>query len=248
MASTFRSLRVPLDKSLSPINITHGFKTNWIYELPIGHGHALLGSAHGVVSKIVEGWSINGTGRVQSGSPFSMGSVRLVGMTRQELQSGVGMRFNDGAKIAYYLPQDIIDNTLRAYNTSATTPTGYGSLGPPTGRYIAPASYPGCIEVFTGQCGGTNLILYGPHFTRFDISAVKKTRIRERINLEIRCEFLNAFNNINFLVGSPNNDTNSITNFANMSAFGTVTQAYNDQSTTYDPGGRLIQFVARLNF
>src|SRR5215475_9221314 len=129
-------------------------------------------------------------------------------MTRNELQNAVGMRFNDGAKIAYYLPQDIVDNTIRAYNTSATSANGYGSLGAPSGRYVAPAGAPGCVEAYTGQCGSTRLMLYGPHFTRFDMSAVKKTRITERVNLEIRGELLNAFNNINFLVGSPNNDTN----------------------------------------
>jgi hypothetical protein len=168
-------------------------------------------------------------------------------MTRSDLQAAVRMRFNDGAKIAYFLPQDIIDNTIRAFNTSATSANGYGAAGAPTGRYIAPASAGSCIEVYNGQCGGTSLILYGPHLTRFDMSIVKKTRISERVNVELRGEFLNAFNNINFLVGSPNNDTNTATNFSNA-AFGQVTQAYNDQSTTYDPGGRLIQFVLRINF
>jgi hypothetical protein len=232
---------------MSPITITHGLKGNWIYELPMGHGKPLLRNAHGALDKIVGGWSVNGTGRVQSGSPFSMGNVRLVGMTRNELQSAVGMRFNDGAKIAYFLPQDIVDNTIRAFNTSATSATGYGSAGAPTGRYIAPASSGSCIEVYSGQCGGTSLILYGPHLTKFDISAVKKTKIGERVNIELRGELLNAFNNINFLVGSPNNDTNTATNFSSTT-FGQVTQAYNDQSTTYDPGGRLIQFVLRINF
>jgi len=247
MTSIFTSLRAPLSKGLSNINITHGFKMNWIYELPFGHGKPLLAGAHGVVDKLVAGWSINGTGRVQSGSAVNLGNVRLVGMTRGDLQSALGMRFDDGKKIAYFLPKDIIDNTILAFNTSATTASGYGANGAPAGRYIAPANGPNCIEVYNGQCGGTSLVLYGPHFTRFDISAVKKTRIRERINLELRGEFLNAFNNINFLVGNPNNDTNTVSNFSNA-AFGQVTQAYNDQSTTYDPGGRLIQFVLRLNF
>jgi hypothetical protein len=247
MTSIFTGLRAPLSRGLSPINITHGLKMNWIYELPVGKGRALLGNAHGAVNAILGGWEINGTGRVQSGSAFSFGNVRLVGMTRSDLQSAVGMRFNDGAKIAYFLPQDIIDNTIRANNVSATSANGYGSLGAPSGRYIAPASGAGCIEFYAGQCGGTSLILYGPHLTRFDISAVKKTRITERVNLEIRGEFLNAFNNINFIVGSPNNDTNSGGSLSSQT-FGQVTQAYNDQSTTYDPGGRLIQFVMRLNF
>jgi len=136
--SIFTSLRAPLSKGVSPLNITHGLKMTWIYELPFGHGQALLGNAHGVLNAIVGGWQIDGTGRVQSGSPFSIGNVRLVGMTRNDLQSALGMRFNDGAKIAYYLPQDIIDNTIKANNVSATSANGYGSLGAPTGRYIAP--------------------------------------------------------------------------------------------------------------
>ncbi len=247
MTSVYTSLRAPLTKALSPLNITHAFKMNWIYELPIGHGHALLGGAHGALDRIVSGWSIDGTGRVQSGDPVSMGNVRLAGMTRADLQNAIAMRFNNGAKIAYFLPQDIIDNTFRAYNVSATSATGYGAQGPPSGRYISPANGPGCIEVYSGQCGGTSLIVYGPHFTRFDVSAVKRTRISERVNLEIRGELLNAFNNINFIVGSSNSDTNSVSNFSNP-AFGQVTSAYQDLSTTYDPGGRLIQFVARINF
>ena len=35
-------------------------------------------------------------------------------------------------KIVYTLPQDIIDNTIKAFSTSATSATGYGALGPPT--------------------------------------------------------------------------------------------------------------------
>ncbi|HEV8145758.1 MAG TPA: hypothetical protein VGP79_05240, partial [Bryobacteraceae bacterium] len=101
--------------------------------------------------------------------------------------------------------------------------------------------------LYAGQCGGTRLLLYGPMFTRFDISAVKKVRITERVNVELRGEFLNAFNNINFLIGSAANDTNSITN-RSTATFGQITNAYQDTSTTNDPGGRLVQLVLRLNF
>jgi len=247
MASVFLSQRAPLTKALSPLNITHALKMNWIYELPFGQGKPLLGNAHGVLGKVISGWSINGTGRLQSGDPVNLGNIRLIGMTRSDVQAASGMNFNDGAKIAYYLPQDVIQNTIRAFNVSATSATGYGTLGAPTGRYIAPANGPGCIEVYSGQCGGTSVVMYGPHFTRFDISAVKKTKLTERVTLEIRGELLNAFNNINFIVGSANNDTNSVTNFSSQS-FGQVTNAYQDLSTTYDPGGRLIQFVGRINF
>ena len=71
--------------------------------------------------------------------------------------------------------------------------------------------------------------------------------ITERVNLEIRGELLNAFNNINFVVGSANNNTNTSTNYTSQN-FGQVTEAHRDTSTTYDPGGRLVQLVMRLNF
>ena len=125
--------------------------------------------------------------------------------------------------------------------------TSYGSLGAPSGRYIAPANSAGCIEAFTGQCGGTKLVLYGPHLTRFDISAVKRVHIKEHFSAELRGEFLDIFNNINFVVGNANNNTNSATNFSSLT-YGQVNNAYQDLSTTNDPGGRLIQLVLRLNF
>jgi hypothetical protein len=235
------------ERVISPLNITHAFKTNWIFELPVGRGRRFAGNSGGVLDHLIGGWAIDGTARIQSGTPFNFGNVRLVGMTRHDLQKAVGMRFNDGAKIAYYLPQDIVDNTIRAFNVSATSASGYGAQGAPTGRYIAPANSPGCIEVIGNQCGFTRVLLTGPMFTKFDISLIKKVRVTERVNVELRAEFLNAFNNINFIVGNPANDTNNITNFSNA-AFGQVTEAYRDTSTTNDPGGRLVQLVLRINF
>ncbi len=259
-----RSLRnINGDKSLSPFGITHGFKANWIYELPIGRGKALAGGVGGTLDRIIGGWEFHGTTRIQSGSPNDFGNVQLVGMTRNDLQKALKIRQGvivdiNGSPVlttvgarqtpaTYFLPHDIISNTRRAFNVDATSATGFGSLGAPTGRYIAPANSGGCIEAFTAQCGSNHLVLYGPMFTRFDMSAIKKVRITERVNFEFRAEFLNAFNNINFLIGAPAADVSAIGNFANA-AFGQTINAYQDTSTTNDPGGRLIQLVARINF
>ncbi len=236
-----------LSKSISPFAVTHAFKVNWIYELPFGRGKLLGGGAGKVLDRAIGGWEFHGAARLQSGTPFNLGNVQLIGMNRSDLQKAVKMRFDDAGRIAYFLPQDIIDNTRKAFNVSATSADGYSTLGAPTGRYFAPASRGGCIEAFTGQCGTTNLVLYGPRFDRYDLSIVKKTRITERVNFEFRAEFLNAFNHINFIVGNPANDTNTIGGFANAT-FGQVTQAYRDTSTTNDAGGRMIQLVGRINF
>ena len=62
------------------------------------------------------------------------------------------------------LPQDIIDETVKAFSVSATSATGYGSLGPPSGRYIAPADSFDCIETIRGEgeCGLQSVVVTGP--------------------------------------------------------------------------------------
>jgi len=98
-----------------------------------------------------------------------------------------------------------------------------------------------------GGCGYNNLVLKGPSFFRFDLSLAKKIKFTERMNLEMRAEALNAFNNINWLVGAAGNDVN-VPGGLTSGLFGRYTAAYQDISTTNDPGGRLIQLVLRLNF
>ena len=231
------SLRTGYYKRPSSIVITHAFKADWIYDLPLGRGHALFGNSGGVIGKLAEGWQFNGTARIQSGSPFNINDVRLVGMTLDDLRKAVKPRFDSSAAGVYYLPQDIIDNTIKAFTLGGT----------PTGRYIAPASTSDCVEVYTGQCGFSTIVLYGPSFTRFDLSMIKKTKISERVNMEFRTEFLNAFNYANFSVGNPANSATTVGGL-NNTTFGQLTQSYRDISTTNDPGGRMIQFVLRLNF
>ncbi len=244
---TLRPDNEKLERFRAPQDLRHAFKVNWIYELPFGRGKMFMSGANGFVDRVLGGWEFHGTGRVQSGRPFSLGNVQVVGMDLDELQEAVDARRQPDRTVTF-LADDIILNTRRAFNASATSGTGYSALGVPTGRYLAPANSHGCLQAFPGQCGFSNLILEGPRFVRFDLSVVKKIRFGERTNLELRGEFLNAFNNINFLVGgSAAVDVAAIANFA-QATFGRVTAAYQDISTTNDPGGRPIQFVVRFNF
>ena len=180
---------------------------------------------------------------MQSGQLFDFGNVNLVGMTREDLQKVFKLRFDDAEGVVYMLPQDIVDNTIRAFNASATSATGYSTRGVPTGRYIAPANGPNCLEVVDGDCAPQNIFVTGPKFVRFDLSLKKRIRISERYNFELRAEMLNAFNHINFF----NPSTNATTNPSNED-FMQVTEAYRDPSNTQDPGGRLVQIVLRFNF
>jgi len=246
-----------LKKGVTNFDIRNGFKSNFIYELPFGKGKQFLGNAGGWLDKLVGGWGFNGNIRIQSGTPFSLGNVQLVGMTARELEKTV-KAYRDPDGFIYVFPKDIRDNTVRAntvgFITSqpdktqpSTVTISYTGAGAPTGRFIAPAGYGDCIQPYAGGCGFGNLILHGPRFTRFDLALAKHFRFTESVNLEMRAEFLNAFNNINFLVGSAGNDVNTLGNFTSP-AFGRITNAYQDTSTTNDPGGRVGQLVIRLNF
>jgi hypothetical protein len=219
--------------------LKHAFKANWVYELPFGQGKTLLGNAGGVMEKLVGGWEFHGTARIQSGNLLDFGSVRLVGMTREEFRDLYGLYFDNDAKIIRNLPKEIIDNTIKAFSTSATSATGYGDQGAPTGRYLAPASSGSCLQVISGDCAAQNLYVNGPHFARFDLSVLKRVKLNERFNFELRGEFLNAFNHINFF---------GVTGASSSQTLGQITAAYTDSSNTQDPGGRLVQIVLRLNF
>jgi hypothetical protein len=257
--SQYPTIRNPAtSKDISPFDITHAFKSNFIWELPVGRGKWIGSDVSRWADNIIGGWGVNGSIRLQSGTPIGIGHVQLVGMTAKDLQKALQVRYDPtGARNVFFLPQDIIDNTRRAFNFGISSgaitylaPTGLTGNTAPTGRFIAPASYNNCIEQYTGQCGFANLVIHGPNFYRFDLSLVKKIKFTEKINGEVRAEFLNAFNNINFRVGSASNDLNSITPalISQNATFGITGVAYQDLSTTNDPGGRMVQLVLRLNF
>ncbi|MCS6805007.1 MAG: TonB-dependent receptor [Acidobacteriota bacterium] len=247
-----QTLRNPrLDKGLSPFDITHVFKANWIYELPFGPGQR-WGFSSNLANKAIEGWALHGIFRAQTGAPFVLTSARytfnhnltglgidsgvvLKGITRQQLQKMLKVRKTPTGQV-YFFPEELIGPDGQANKNildSPSTPGQFGSI----------------------------LWLHGPGFQRWDLSLVKKTRITENWNVEFRAEFLNAFNHANFYfarsaasgsggtrgllgAGAANGSTANI----NDGLFGQILNAYQDTSTTNDPGGRIIQFVFRINF
>jgi hypothetical protein len=237
-----------------PGSITHALKFNWVYELPFGNGRHFFNGANGFLDRLVGGWELDGIARIQSGRMVDMGNVRLVGMTEKDVQKAfrlyeyapTGLSSTAPVNI-YLLPKDILENTVRAFSTSATSPTGYGNLGAPTGRYLAPAGGPTCIETIPngyGECGVRTLAVSGPMYHRWDISAVKRTRIVGRTMFEFRADLINAFNHPNFI---PVFVATSATNFATN--LGNANNADNYRVTTLqENSSRVIQLVTRFSW
>jgi hypothetical protein len=223
--------------------VPHAIRLNWTYELPIGRGRRFGSDMNRVVDLVAGGWELSGTSRMQVQN-FRADGVRLVGMSKDELQKEFKVRITRNAignVVVLMMPEDIILNTRRAFSTDPTSATGFSSLGVPEGRYIAPASHDGCIALYPGDCGTPRQILInGPWFVRFDIRATKRVPIKGRMTGEISVEFMNLFDNINF---NPNFNPGGGANIFQ------VTSAYRDTGVDVnDPGGRIGQIVWRVTW
>ena len=220
------------NKGPSPWDLRHVFKMQMIYELPFGAGKR-WSSSQAWANHVIGGWEISAIQRWQSGRIFLLTSgnggtvnqydsgVILTGITTQQIQEMLKIRKTPTGQV-FYFPASLIGSDGRA-NTA----------------FIRPCNTPGafCQRPF----------LYGPMFYRADISVIKNFKITERVRLQYRAEFLNAFNNINFFY--PGSETTSVPTAAvNGTSFGVVTNAFRDVSTTDDNGGRIIQMVFRINF
>lgn len=214
----------------------HAFKFLAAYEIPVGHDRTFGSSMNGFLNALVGQWQVSATSSVQSGEGVRLSGIKLVGMTEKELQKAFKVRIEKegDTTTVYSLPQDIIDNTIKAFSVDVN---GYTS-GAPTGRYMAPAGDAGCIFVYRGDCGTSRWVsLRGPVSSRLDLSFRKSIKMGGSRRLDVQYDILNAFDAVNFIPvfeASADLDINRITEGATSPA------------QVFDPGGRLGQIVIRF--
>ena len=163
----------------------------------------------------------------------------LHNITQNQLQSEMSLNFTSqinasGVAVgtAYFLPQSLIQNTLAA--------AGNGGTFNPSAPYIGQCNAAGqiCDQVF----------LWGPWLFKWDISLVKRTQIKERLNFEFRIQALNVFNHPNIVIDGGGATGGSDASSVGSTSFGQTASAFRDLNNTNDPGARSLEFVARLNF
>jgi hypothetical protein len=212
-------------------DVTHAIKSTFVYELPFGQGKRFGTGAGTLMDRIIGGWQLSGTLRVQTGQLIDLGNINVVGMSTKDVQDLFKVRFTGpGNTPIYNWPQDIIDNTIKAFSRDIN---GF-TKGEPTGRYFAPAGLDGCTETIAnsyGDCGLRTFVITAPWQRNFDMSLVKDVRFTGRKTFQLRLDFLNAFN---------------LVDFDAESGVGATTVA--DWEITGASGPRVIQLVTRFSW
>jgi hypothetical protein len=182
-------------------NVAHVLAVNWVYELPFGNGRRFASGVNPWLHRIIGDWNFQGVARFQSGRLIDFGNVRMVGFNEKDLQKMFQLRRttdpnNQYRTLLWMLPEDVIDNTIKAYSFNAS---GY-TQGAPTGRYFMPANGPDCIEIVNGygDCGTGSLTATGPMVMRWDFNFVKQIPIVGRVRAEYQLQIFNVFNRANF--------------------------------------------------
>ncbi len=237
-----------VDNSLSP---DHALKLSWVYELPFGQGRTWGSGAGRFLNAVIGGWEFDGMVRIQSGIKYNIGGYRFVGMSESDIQKLFKLRkeTDSGGLERYYMwPKDVIEQSIIALTTmSPTTTTGYASALP-SGRYIAPATSPDCVQYLGGMCDGTKLArnVTGPMWQKYDFSFVKRFKVWGQKTIEARMDLYNVFDNVNFLAYNSTNTT-TVVGGSTMSSW-EIVAANRDLNASQDAGGRITQFGLRFTW
>ena len=157
-----------LDRGSSSFDIRHRTSQSVIYDLPFGKGRR-FGLQNLFANAVFGGWQINGILTLQSGLPFTPVLATSVS------NSG-------GSRPNRLSAGQLSDPTLTHWFDTSFNATG--------AAWATPLQY-------TYGNGGRN-ILRGPHRTNFDGSLFKESHVSERLRLQFRAEFFNAFNHPQF--------------------------------------------------
>ncbi len=177
-------------RSLSDLDIRHRFVISYVYELPFGRGRKFGSGASRLLDTALGGWQVNGFTTFQNGNPLSFSANNTSG-----LFASVTRPNNNGTSGKL---EGKVDQRLNAYFNK--TP------------YTQPAPFT------IGTMGPRLPDIRSDGVRNFDLSLFKDFRPIERIRIQLRGEFLNAFNTPRF--GSPNTSVTS-------SAFGVINSQAN---------------------
>ncbi len=217
---------------------------NYSYDLPFGN------HSEGFVKKAINGWNVSGVTIAQSGNPLTFignGSggaygtnqqLSFQGVTTAEICSGVS---NGQLKTG----GGVVSHTASAVGGVGYFNTGAFACQAP----LVPFGDPGFANGPFSNAPATDYgnsavgIVTGPGQFNWDISIVKNTQITERVRMQFRSDFYNAFNHPQF--APPQGANFGSVGFENAGNFGLPT---GNLITATSVNPRLIQFGVHFFF
>lgn len=166
-------------RALTSYDVAHRFVVGYIYELPFGRGRKFGAGWNAPVNHVLGGWQVNGITTYQSGTPLSISATNVAG-----IGNPTGRANNNGR--SGRLTGDIHDRLNRYFDTSV---------------FSQPAAFT------FGNVSPRVADLRAPGARNWDLSLFKEFDLREGFKLQLRGEFLNAFNRVQF--SSPNTTVTS---------------------------------------
>lgn len=218
------------EKSYAVNDIPHNLAISYSYELPLGPGKRFANKG-GVAGKIIGGWKVSGIHQYQSGAP---GQV-----FQNNENSGLFIGgFGDPGPSAAFLSRP---NRVPGVSPKADR----SNFDPATGRLYNIAAFSVAPRFTIGNGPRTyGDARYFPYLNE-DFGIIKRTQITERVSVDFRAEFFNAFNRTVFgqnqgstFGGAFQSNIQSPTDFGKVTGTGTLV------SNT----PRQIQFGLRINY
>jgi hypothetical protein len=158
-------------RTIVPFDRRHVFVLAPVYELPFGPGRAFLNTSHGLIGRIVGGWNLMGNFTYQTGVPTTMPTGVIA----------IGNPVLPNPTVAHEFNSGILSNGTVTDQVN----------GLPAAWEIQPAFTLRTLSLYESNIRDR----WGPVL---DMALVKRTQIRERLNLELRVDALNAINHPTF--------------------------------------------------
>jgi Carboxypeptidase regulatory-like domain/TonB-dependent Receptor Plug Domain len=221
-------------RGLSSFHAPHRFVASFTYELPILRGRG------GMIGSIFGGWKLSGGTTLQSGNPFTVVAGYDInsdglGGDRPYLTdlSLLGRSVDDGRQLQG--STNPLDTASQAQLPGAAfIPQNAGTIGGNNRLYL-----PGSAN--EGTIGRNTFFTQGLKYT--DIGAFKTFKLGEKFSLDLRMEFYNVFNQVNF--DTPARTILSATPLGRISA---QRNPANYVNSGRDNGSRMGQLALRLIF
>ena len=250
-----------INKSLLTFHRTHDFRSNGTFELPFGPGRKFLSNSPGFVSRIVERWQLGGIFSWSSGAPITITAsnseitwTTIPGTINLTRTANTPLVFGDFPKSAGQLTYTTSGANYFAGLKQVTDPSVNGITPLQTlqssfsNKALADAN--GNIILSNPAAGTVGTLgrawIEGPTHAGFDVNLVKRVRIAERKEFEIRVDAVNVMNNPRwtFVTGTPGIiDINSV-NFGKL----TGSDPTGNNQADNPVSNRRFTFNARFNF